>query len=298
MATAGPFQNELNVLFDWSKSNGLEIVMVVTGSILLARFIKFVSSRSEARLSAAAAIQTTDDLVRSERSKYVHAMVQAVGWGFTSLVYFVALVMVVLRLGIPITSLVAPATVVGVGLGFGAQKLVQDLLAGFFVFAERQYGVGDVIRMSAPGTLTGVSGTVEELTLRMTKIRTLTGELIFVPNGAVGQVANLSKDWSQVVLDVQVPIESDKSTAIELMKSICLEFGEDENWKQFLLGAPVVTGIEAILIGYFQLRVLVRTLPARQWEVARELRLRLLEGLDNANLLAGSDKSPIVQQVI
>ncbi len=298
MATAGPFQNELNVLFDWSKSNGLEIVMVVTGSILLARFIKFVSSRSEARLSAAAAIQTTDDLVRSERSKYVHAMVQAVGWGFTSLVYFVALVMVVLRLGIPITSLVAPATVVGVGLGFGAQKLVQDLLAGFFVFAERQYGVGDVIRMSAPGTLTGVSGTVEELTLRMTKIRTLTGELIFVPNGAVGQVANLSKDWSQVVLDVQVPIESDKSTAIELMKSICLEFGEDENWKQFLLGAPVVTGIEAILIGYFQLRVLVRTLPARQWEVARELRLRLLEGLDNANLLAGSDKSPIVQQVM
>lgn len=298
MATAGPFQNELNVLFDWSKSNGLEIVMVVTGSILLARFIKFVSSRSEARLSAAAAIQTTDDLVRSERSKYVHAMVQAVGWGFTSLVYFVALVMVVLRLGIPITSLVAPATVVGVGLGFGAQKLVQDLLAGFFVFAEHQYGVGDVIRMSAPGTLTGVSGTVEELTLRMTKIRTLTGELIFVPNGAVGQVANLSKDWSQVVLDVQVPIESDKSTAIELMKSICLEFGEDENWKQFLLGAPVVTGIEAILIGYFQLRVLVRTLPARQWEVARELRLRLLEGLDNANLLAGSDKSPIVQQVI
>ncbi len=298
MATVGPFQNELNVLFDWSKSNGLEIVMVVTGSILLARFIKFVSSRSEARLSAAAAIQTTDDLVRSERSKYVHAMVQAVGWGFTSLVYFVALVMVVLRLGIPITSLVAPATVVGVGLGFGAQKLVQDLLAGFFVFAERQYGVGDVIRMSAPGTLTGVSGTVEELTLRMTKIRTLTGELIFVPNGAVGQVANLSKDWSQVVLDVQVPIESDKSTAIELMKSICLEFGEDENWKQFLLGAPVVTGIEAIVIGYFQLRVLVRTLPARQWEVARELRLRLLEGLDNANLLAGSDKSPIVQQVI
>ncbi len=298
MATVGPFQNELNVLFDWSKSNGLEIVMVVTGSILLARFIKFVSSRSEARLSAAAAIQTTDDLVRSERSKYVHAMVQAVGWGFTSLVYFVALVMVALRLGIPITSLVAPATVVGVGLGFGAQKLVQDLLAGFFVFAERQYGVGDVIRMSAPGTLTGVSGTVEELTLRMTKIRTLTGELIFVPNGAVGQVANLSKDWSQVVLDVQVPIESDKSTAIELMKSICLEFGEDENWKQFLLGAPVVTGIEAIVIGYFQLRVLVRTLPARQWEVARELRLRLLEGLDNANLLAGSDKSPIVQQVI
>ncbi len=298
MFLTSSFHNGISQLETWSKTRGLEIVLIGIGSILAARFTKWVSNSAEKRLVRLAKTEVQDELVRSERSKYVHAMVQTMGWGVTSVIFFVSTLMIILRVGVPISSLVAPATVMGVALGFGAQKVVQDLLAGFFIFAERQFGVGDVITISAPGATVGVSGTVEELTLRITRIRTLYGELIVVPNGEVRQVANLSKDWSQVVLDVQVPIESHKSETIELMRRVCLEFGEEEAWSQYLLAPPVVTGIEAIHIGYFQLRVLVRTLPARQWEVARELRLRLLEALDNAKLLSGSANSPIIQQVV
>ena len=94
-------------------------------------------------------------------------------------------------------------------IGFGAQQVVGDVLAGFFLFAERQFGVGDLIRLSMPGQTTGVSGTVEELTLRVTKLRSAQGDLIVVPNSALRQVTNLSKDWSRVVIDIPIPAEED-----------------------------------------------------------------------------------------
>ncbi len=140
-----------------------------------------------------------------EAEKHRHAVAQVVTWTILVLVYFVMGVLVIQRLGVPITSLVAPATVAGVAVGFGAQRVVQDILAGFFIISERQYGFGDMIQISALGATTGVLGTVENVTLRVTSLRTVNGEVLFVPNGQIVQVTNMSRDWARAVVDVPVP---------------------------------------------------------------------------------------------
>src|SRR5207245_2487684 len=151
--------------------------------------------------------------VVSEQTKRLRTVAQVTEWGVAAIVYFVAGLLIVNRFGVPLTSLVAPATVAGAAIGFGAQQIVQDLLAGFFLFAERQFAIGDLIRLSQPGQSAGITGTVEELTLRVTKIRTLQGELVFIPNGALRQVTNLSKEWSRAVVDIPIRVDEDLEKA-------------------------------------------------------------------------------------
>jgi small conductance mechanosensitive channel len=185
-----------------------------------------------------------------------------------------------------LTSLVAPATVAGVAIGFGAQQLVGDLLAGFFLFTERQFGVGDVIRLAQPGSTTGVSGTVEEISLRVTKLRTDQGELIFLPNGALRQVINLSKEWSRVVVDIPIPVDQNIEKTTGALRQMVVDFARDEQWRDVLLGEPVVAGVESIEVDHIQLRLIARTLPGKQFEVGRELRLRAALALSQAGLVA------------
>lgn len=164
----------------WARSSGLEIVLFVTGAVLLTRFVSWLSRRITARIDAEAA---GGDTALAEDAKHRHAVIQVVAWVFLVLVYSVTAVLVMQRLGIPLSGIVAPATVLGVALGFGAQRIVQDILAGFFVVTERQYGFGDLVRLNVPGTITPLTGTVEEVTLRMTRIRTANGEVVTTPNG-------------------------------------------------------------------------------------------------------------------
>ncbi len=215
----------------------------------------------------------------SESLKRSRAVSEAVEWVAVALTYFVVFVIAFDRLGVPLTTLVAPATVVGIGLGFGAQQMVGDLLAGFFLFAEHQFAFGDVIRLSLPGQPTGVTGTVEELTLRVTKLRTAQGELVVVPNSALRQVTNLSKDWSRAVIDVPVPVSEDLERATSVLKDVVTQMAADPRWRPLFLGEPVVAGVETINVGYVQLRLIARTLPGRQFEVAREIRLRAATAL-------------------
>ena len=123
-------------------------------------------------------------------------------WVTLVVIYCATGVAVLARLGIPVTSLVAPAAVAAVALGFGAQRIVQDILAGFFIITERQYGFGDLIRLSVPSLPDPAIGTVEDVTLRVTTVRTADGEVVITPNGQITQVTNLSRDWARAVVDV------------------------------------------------------------------------------------------------
>jgi small conductance mechanosensitive channel len=183
--------------------------------------------------------------------------------------------------------------VIGVALGFGAQQMVGDILAGFFLFAERQFGVGDQVRLSMPGQLTGISGTVEQLTLRVTKLRTQQGEVIVVPNSALRQVTNLSKDWSRVVLDVPIPVEEDLEQVSHLVEDVAATMSGEPAWRDHILGQPVVAGVETIEVGYVQLRLLVRTLPGKQFDVGRELRLRIVLALKSHGI-----KTPLLPTTV
>ena len=218
-------------------------------------------------------------------------------WAAISSTYFVAVILAIRQLGVPLTTLVAPATVVGVALGFGAQQVVGDLLAGFFLFSERQFGIGDLVRLSQPGQVGGVTGTVEQLTLRVTKLRTASGEYVVVPNSALRQVTNLSKDWSRVILDIPVPATEDLGRATSTLLEAAESLTQDPEWAGLLLGKPVVSGVETIEVGYVRLRLVARTLPGRQFDVSRELRLRCANALREAGVVAApvTEETAIVQ---
>jgi small conductance mechanosensitive channel len=257
----------------WARGDGLVIVFVVTGAVLLSRFASWWTTRITDRIDRSA--RGGDALVRSESAKHRHALAQVINWVAVVLIYCLAAVIVVQRLGIPLTGFVAPATVVGVALGFGAQRIVQDLLAGFFVIIERQYGFGDVIRINATGVAAPVTGTVEDVTLRVTRVRTLDGEVVTTPNGQIAQLTNLSRDWARAVIDVPVPVSVDVTRVTDVLKQVCAAAFEDPQLHPLLLDAPSVMGVESLGVDQFNIRVVARTLPGKQFDVGRALRARI-----------------------
>jgi len=260
----------------WARGSGLEIVLLIVGAILLTRFLAWLGDKITRRIDAHA--QETDALVRSEAAKHRHALAQVITWVSVVVIYCATAVLVAQRLGIPLTSLVAPAAVAAVALGFGAQRIVQDLLAGFFIITERQYGFGDLVRLSVPSVSSGI-GTVEDVTLRVTTVRTADGEVVITPNGQIGQVTNLSRGWARAVVDVPVPATVDVNRVSDLLRQIGEEAYAEPEMRQLLLDPPAVMGVQSIDVTQFQIRLVARTLPGMQFDVGRMLRARVATGL-------------------
>jgi moderate conductance mechanosensitive channel len=261
----------------WARGSGLEIVLFVLGAVLLARFVRWLSTRITDRIDTSEA--DTDELVRSEASKHRHALAQVLTWTVLVLIYSTMAVLVLQRIGIPLSGFVAPAAVAGVALGFGAQRVVQDLLAGFFLVAERQYGFGDLIRISVAGVSPPVSGTVEDLSLRITRLRSVDGEVVITPNGQIAQVTNLSRDWARAVIDVPIPVTADVNRVTEVLKQIGAAVFDDNEMRPLLLDPPTVMGVESIEMDQLKIRVIARTLPGKQFDVGRALRARITQAL-------------------
>jgi len=261
----------------WLSGSGLEILLILLGAMLLTRFAAWLKTMITQRIDTNDA--ESDVLVRSEAAKHRHSLAQVLTWTVLVIVYCISGVQIAARLGVPTSSLVAPAAVVGVALGFGAQRLVQDLLAGFFIIAERQYGFGDLISMAGPWVPEGVIGTVEDVTLRVTKIRTANGEVIFTPNGQITQLTNLSRDWARVVVDVPVPVSVDVGQVSEILRQVGREAYADDELHPQLLDAPAVMGVQSIEVDQVQVRIVARTLPGRQFLVGLALRGRIAAAL-------------------
>ncbi len=272
-----PTASRVSNLPDWLTGNGLEIALIVMGAILLTRFTTWFKAVITRRIDANDA--ESDALVRSEAAKHRHALAQVLSWTALVLLYCVSGVQIAARLGVQTSSLVAPAAVVGVALGFGAQRLVQDLLAGFFIIAERQYGFGDLISIAGPWVPEGVVGTVEDVTLRVTKVRTANGEVIFTPNGQIAQVTNLSRDWARVVVDVPVPLTVDIGHVGDILREVGRAAYADEELHPQLLDAPAVMGVQSIEVDQVRVRIVARTLPGRQFLVGLALRGRIAAAL-------------------
>ena len=277
----------LHEIATWARSSGLEIVLLVTGAILLTRFATWLGGRFTDRIDANA--RETDALVRSEASKHRHALASVITWVTLVIIYCATGLEIAKALGIPVTSLVAPAAVVAVALGFGAQRIVQDLLAGFFIITERQYGFGDLIRLSVPSMPDPAIGTVEDVTLRVTTVRTADGEVVITPNGQITQVTNLSRDWARAVVDVPVPAAADVNRVSDVLRLIGAEAYKEQELRSLLLDPPAVMGVQSIDVDHFQVRLVARTLPGKQFDVGRMLLFRIAAGLrrEGINLPTG-----------
>jgi small conductance mechanosensitive channel len=283
----------LHEISNWARGSGLEIVLLVVGTVLLTRLVSWLGEKITKRIDANA--RETDALVRSEAAKHRHALAQVITWATLVVIYCATGLAVAQRLGIPLTSLVAPAAVAAVALGFGAQRIVQDILAGFFIITERQYGFGDLVHLGVP-SVSSPMGTVEDVTLRVTTVRTADGEVVITPNGQINQVTNLSRGWARAVLDVPVPATVDVNQVSELLRRIGEEAYAEPELSQLLLDPPAVMGVQSIDVTQFQVRVVARTLPGKQFDVGRALRARiaaalLREGINLPPTLEGAESN-------
>lgn len=193
-------------------------------------------------------------------------------------IYFLGIVAVLAQLRIDPVPLLASAGVAGIALGFGVQSLIKDFFTGIFILYEDQYGIGDVVRIG------DVSGKVERFTLRITQLRSIDGSVSSIPNGQISTVTNLSKDWAQAVLDINVAIDEDIDRATAVIAETAKALADE--WKVRIKGEPEVLGVERIdpLAQAVTLRVLLRTAPLEQWSVMRELRRRVLDAFHAAGI--------------
>jgi small conductance mechanosensitive channel len=280
---------------EWLLTKGLKIVLLIIFAVLAARFINWAAQKISRRIDAD--FQQTDQLVRTESAKHRQAVASVISWVSIAVLLVVVLVEITDVIAIPVGSLVAPAAVLGAALGFGAQRIVQDLLAGFFVITEKQYGFGDLVALTVAGIAAPAEGTVEDVTLRVTKLRSTEGEVFTIPNGQIVKTMNLSKDWARAVVDIPVPTSADLSRVDELLHGVSEAAMADESLRRLLLDAPQVMGVESIEVDTVNLRMVARTLPGKQFEVGRRLRLLVAAALIRAGIVTPADTSPMVNTI-
>ncbi|MDT9725198.1 mechanosensitive ion channel family protein [Xylanibacillus composti] len=193
--------------------------------------------------------------------------------GYT--INFIALLLIIDQFGYSLMPLLAGAGVLGLAIGFGAQNLVRDVITGFFIIFEDQFGVGDVIMVN------GQKGTVEEIGLRVTKLRIWTGEIHIIPNGAIGEVTNFSVNNSIGVTDISIAYESDIDKALQVIKETAMKVKEmNEN----VVGDPDVLGVQSLGASEVIIRVLTECKPNTQFAVGRQMNAELKKALDQAGI--------------
>ena len=272
-------------------TRGLSIALLLIGSVLAARFINWIAGRISRRIDAG--FQESDALVRSESAKHRQAVASVISYVAVALLGVMVLVEVTDILKIPVSSLVAPAAVIGAAVGFGAQRIVQDLLAGFFIITEKQYGFGDLVELTM-GTSGEAMGTVEDVTLRVTKLRTADGELYTISNGQIFKTLNLSKEWARAVIDIPVPGSADLNLVNDVLHHVCEAAPFDPQLRDLLLDKPQLMGVESIEVDTVNLRMVARTLPGKQFEVGRRLRMLVVGSLARAGIVTTVDNTPVV----
>jgi small-conductance mechanosensitive channel len=276
---------------DWLTGAPLQIFLVITGAVVLNRVVRRSIKRFGNRIEGSAEsgrihrlrqrtpsvlLATGEVNLRSAaRAKTITAVLRSVA---TGVIGIFAIIYVLAALGLDLGPLLAGAGVAGVALGFGAQSMVKDFLSGTFMIIEDQYGVGDVVDLGE------ASGTVEEVSLRVTRLRDQNGTVWHVPNGEVRRVGNKSQQWARAVLDIAVSPSADLERAAELIGQAAQAVWALDEAKADVLDAPEVLGIEYLGPDAATIRVQGKTRPGAQWRVSRLLRVRIAEALAEAGI--------------
>jgi moderate conductance mechanosensitive channel len=250
---------------------GLRLAVILVFAILLTRMLKAVT----ARLVHLAKSSSRAGQMREQQTRTLAGLLYSIG---SAIIGLIAVLMAFEVLGFDIAPAMATAGVASIAIAFGAQSLLKDFINGFFIVFEDQYVVGDLIQLN------GETGRVEHLTLRRTVIRNPAGAMVTVPNSLVGQVANLSRDWSQAFVDVTVPAAEMVGRALATLERIAGDFRNDADWSAALIDGPRVLGVESLSLDGTVIRLQARTILNRKEDVARELRRRIKLGFEQAKI--------------
>lgn len=260
---------------EWFMAHGLLILLIATISYLLYRLLKTaipgivessMSSRGRGR-------KAREDLARRVQT-LSGALTTLIGVGVATVAAF----MILGEMGVDVTPLLATAGVAGIAIGLGAQSIIKDMLAGLFILMEDQYNKGDVVKVA------GISGLVEDVTLKRTVLRDMDGIVHSIPNGEITIASNYTKEFSRMNLDIPVAYGENMERVIEVINRIGQEMARDPVWGPKLRSAPQSLGVNKFAESGVEIKVVGDTKPMMQWEVMREFRLRIKKTFDQERI--------------
>ena len=265
----------------WLLTHGLRIFVIIIGYVISIFVVKFLTMRF------VKLVEDEDRSTRNERERRADTIVSIINT--TSWIFFgiIALFTVLREFNVNITPLLTGAGVAGLAIAFGAQSVIKDFLYGFFLLAEDQIRVGDVVKLGEH------SGVVERITIRTTRLRSLDGNVHIIPNGEINTVVNMTHGWSRALVDVDVAYKEDLDRVIAIMKDVAEGLKKEDKYKKFIIESPHVLGVEKLGDSGITIRLIIKTTPLKQWEIKRELRKRIKNAFDRAGI-----EIPFPQMVI
>ncbi len=249
--------------------HGLRILIIIIVAWLLAAATRAAVRRFENRFT---------DSGNSEKTKRVKTLSAIISTTVIMSVYVAAAIMVIAECGIAIGPLLAGAGIAGLAIGFGAQSLVKDVISGFFIILEDQIRVGDVVNVA------GVGGIVEAINLRTIRLRDIEGRVHVVPNGLIEVATNLTREWSRAVVEISVAYKEDVDRVIAVLREVGDELRGDPDFKELILEPMTVQGLNSLGDSSVNIGVFFKTMPIRQWDVAREFRKRVKKTFDERGI--------------
>jgi moderate conductance mechanosensitive channel len=251
--------------------SALRVTGVLAAAFLLSRLLRRAVTRIESRVS-----EDTTPVRALQRTQTLAKVLSSAG---IVVIWSVAGFYILSELGFDLAPLLAGVGIIGLAVGFGAQNLVRDVVTGFFILLEDQYGVGDVVQINEVAT-----GKVEQLTLRVTGLRDLDGTMHYIANGSIAHIANRSKDWARAVIDVGVGYGEDPARVRDVLEGVAKESKEEEGIGSDLYSEPEILGVE--MLGEYEVvwRIIAETKPAKQWNVGRQLRERIKVAFDREGI--------------
>lgn len=259
-------------LVDQLKESWLDIILILVIGFLFYQLLKMLIERSVKLL------RRDPELTQDQLSQRAETSGRVLKGVVKVVLVFIVFLLVLKELAFPLTTLLAGAGVLGVVIGLGAQNMVRDILAGFFIVLENQFGIGDVIRVGEN------RGRVVHMSLRVTQIRDLKGRFHTIPNGEIKSVINLSRGWAQALVDIKVAYQEDLDQVISVMEDEVTKLAQESKFKPLCLEKPIVLGVEELGESGITIRIIAKTIPLQQWDVQREIRKRIKTRFDRENI--------------
>lgn len=272
----------LKLMAPWVLLHGIKIVFIAAAAFILHK----ISSRFIEKMVRIAVVSDRFSSLESER-KREDTLIRIIGWTTVILIWIVAGIMILDELGATIGPILASAGIVGLAFGFGGQYLVRDIISGFFIILENQYRIGDVVDLG------GTAGLVEDISLRITTLRDMNGTVHHVPHGDIKRVANLSKNFSRVNLNIGIGYNSNLEHVIGVINKIGKDLSEDAEWKEHILEPPKFLRVEQMGDSAIIIKIVGQTKALSQWSVTGELRKRIIITFRNEGI-----EIPFPQMVI
>ena len=276
------FNNWFEQLTPWLLGHGIRIALIIIGAVIINFFaVKFITK------TVRIAVTSRGFGSKEAEIKRENTLIRIFSWTITILIIIVSGLMILEEGGVSIAPILASIGVLGLAVGFGGQYLIRDVISGFFIILENQYRIGDVVSFD------GTGGLVEDISLRMTTLRDMDGTVHHIPHGEIKKVANLSKNFSRINLNVGISYNADLDEVISVIDEVGKNMAQEPEWKDLLLTAPHVLRVDDFADSSIVLKIVADTQPLQQWTLTGELRKRLKIAFDSKGI-----EIPFPQRVV